>query len=101
MPSQFIAGNRHLVTVVRNHGELVGKVLGSEGVPDIAVGKPGVAAVRLVNRFEQQPTLEEAVSVRRLGGRCGRGEIRRDAARSIATRGGRKLRRQYCQDAEY
>jgi len=46
--------------------ELVGEILGVKSVPDVRVSKHGVRAVRLAS-----------------GGRCGRCEVRRDAARSI------------------
>ena len=91
MPGEFLAANRHLVAIVRNDRELVGKILGIEGVPDVGVGKHRVAAVRLVDRLQKQPALEEAVGVRRFGGRCGRREIRRERPGSIVGGAGRTL----------
>src|ERR1039457_3534595 len=108
MPCEFLLSNLHLVAVVRNDGELVGEVLGVKGVPDVGADKRRVGAVWLVDRLEKQPALEEAFGIRRLGGRCGRREVWRDAARKIfgcsggsrtASRGGEDLKRQYSQDA--
>jgi hypothetical protein len=39
MPCEFHIFNRHFVAVMRNHGELVGKVLGRDNFPDVAFGK--------------------------------------------------------------
>ena len=90
MPREYLICNRDLVAVVRNNGDLVGKVLGIEGVSDIAVSEDSIAAVRLIDRFEKQPALKEPVGVRSSGGGCCRREVRGDAASSIA--GGRAQR---------
>ena len=92
MPRQVLVADLHLVAVVRNHGELVGKVLGIEGGPHVGVRKDRVAAVRLVDRLQQQPALKEAVRVRRLGDRCGRCEVRRKRPGSIVGGAGRTSR---------
>ena len=66
MPCEFRAVDRHLVAVVRNDGELIGKVLRLDGRLDGAVGE-SVGG----DRLENEPSLDEAVGIGRLGGRCG------------------------------
>ena len=71
VPSEFLAGHGHLVAAVRNDGELVREILRVERLPHIGSGENGIGAVRLVDRLEKQPALQEAVGVRRFGlGSC-------------------------------
>ena len=65
VPCEFLTGNRHFVAVAWNDSELVWEVLRIHGVPNIGVGKHGIGAVRLGDRLEKQPALEETVLVRR------------------------------------
>jgi len=68
MSFAFLIFNRHFVAVIRNHSKLIGKVVGIKGIPDIAVGKYGVASVRFVNWLEKKPALEKAIGIRSLWG---------------------------------
>ena len=66
-----------------SHLELIWEIFGVEGVSDIGLGKAGVGAKPISNRLQKQPSLEEAVRVRRLGARFGRREVRCYAAISV------------------
>jgi hypothetical protein len=87
MPHEFLLAGFDFVAIVRNYRELVGEVFVIQGVPHVGVGKHRVRAARLVDRLEKQPALEEAVGVRRFGGRRSRCEIRRKRPRGIAGSG--------------
>ncbi len=59
MPDEFLAANRHLVAVVRNDGELVGKILSLDSRPNDAFGLSIDG-----DRFEDKPSLHESVGIR-------------------------------------
>src|ERR1035437_3285489 len=87
MPHEFLLAYFDSFAIVRNHRELVGEVLVIQGAPHVGVGKHRVRAVRLVDRFQKQPSLQEAVGVRRFGDPRSRCEIGRERPRSIAGSG--------------
>jgi len=57
MPRKLLPGHRHLVAIMRNHGELVRKILSVERCPDIAISQNIIATVRLYDGLKQQPPL--------------------------------------------
>src|SRR5579862_5703110 len=59
MPGQFRAADRHLVAVVRNKAELVGKVLLLDRRLDGAIGELPANA----DWFENKPTLQETLGI--------------------------------------
>ena len=72
VPGELRVADGHLVAVVRNDGELVGKILLLDGRLDGAVGESVDA-----DRLQEQPALDEAVGAGRLLRRGGPRQCRR------------------------